>query len=175
MLCAMLGVGLLLWARLIVISNAPRTAVAGDEEPSAAAKDPITALHDHRPPRKPVHIALETQPDRDPFVISERFFPKPTPLPELTSERDKSDLQSVEDEQHVEARLTALVEQFSLDAVFSSAGMAVINGKRYRQGDRVPAVEAKDVSFMLAEVRYRAVVLTYEEHRFDLRMDRPGG
>ena len=34
--CALLVVGLLLWARLILVSNMPRTAVADDEETATA-------------------------------------------------------------------------------------------------------------------------------------------
>src|SRR5689334_841381 len=79
MLCVMVVAGLLLWARLIIVSNMPRTAVAGPEKPesgkSSESATPSAPSHNER---APVSIDLAASPDRDPFVISPAYFPKPT-------------------------------------------------------------------------------------------------
>jgi hypothetical protein len=179
-LCVMVGLGLLLWARLIVISNMPRTALA-EEEASVAAETPApqaTEVSDNRP-TCPVPVALAFIPQRDPFVISDRHFPKPTSVGDLETEPAKSGAQQAEDPKQAEARLRAqiqaLVDQFTLDAALSSASLAVIGGRTYQQGARVPAPGSEQISFTLAEVRQRSVVLVYEGRRFELKMSGPGG
>ena len=57
----------------------------------------------------------------------------------------------------------------------SSASLAVIGGKTYQQGARVPAVGGEQIFFTLAQVRQRSVVLVYEGRRFELKMSGPGG
>ena len=179
-LCVMVGLGLLLWARLIVISNMPRTAVA-DEEAPAAAQTPAPQRTEESDNRQtcPVPVALAFAPQRDPFVISDRHFPRPTSVGDLATEPAKSGAQQAEDPEQAEARLRAriqaLVDQFTLDAAMSSASLAVIGGKTYQQGARVPALGSEQIFFTLAQVRQRSVVLVYEGRRFELKMNGPGG
>jgi len=179
-LCVMVGLGLLLWARLIVISNMPRTAVA-EEETAVAADPPATS----QPPPSDKHdtgrtqVTLAERPERDPFVICSTHFPKPTSVGDLAAEAAKSSSQQAEDPEVAEARLRAriqaLVDQFTLDAAMSSADLAVIDGQTYQQGSRLPAVGDEQVVFLLEEVRQRSVVLVYEGRRFELKMSIPGG
>ena len=87
-LCAMLAMGLLLWARLIVVTNMPRQAIAVDPlAPNAAvaAETPV-----YQPRRPPLEVHLEDTPRRNPFLISRRYFPKPTPVARLTPDEGKS-------------------------------------------------------------------------------------
>ena len=70
MLAGGLLLGALLWARIIVISNPPRTAVAGEEtevvEPKVERSAGHTAAADKgRTPATPVLLARD--PQRDPF------------------------------------------------------------------------------------------------------------
>lgn len=179
-LCVMIGLGLLLWARLIVISNMPRTAVA-EEEAAVAAGPSVTpgpASSDNHGPGR-VQVALADRPERDPFIICPTHFPKPTSVGDLAAEAAKSPSQQAEDPEVVEARLRAriqaLVDQITLDAAMSSASLAVIGGQTYREGSRLPAVGDEQVVFLLEQVRQRSVVLVYEGRRFELKMSIPGG
>jgi hypothetical protein len=177
-LCAMVALGLLLWARLIVMSNMPRTAIAEDEHEaegdSTETAGPITATPP-RPERSPVAVTLDADVRHDPFAVSTDHFPKPTPLTDLTGEPDKSDPQAVEDSERIEVRLRALVDGLSLEAAMSSDGLAVINGRTVRLGQLLPGFDAESVRFRLVEVRTRSVILACEDYRFELNMDAPGG
>ncbi|MDY7108379.1 MAG: hypothetical protein SYC29_07050 [Planctomycetota bacterium] len=180
-LCVMIGLGLLLWARLIVISNMPRTAVAEEEASASASTTPATdAPHvsDNRG-GVAIPVALAERPERDPFMISAAHFPKPAPVNDLASEAEKSSSQQAEDPEAAEARLRArlqgLVDQLTLEAAMTGASLAVIDGATYRTGSSVPAGGDEQVTFLLEEVRQRSVVLVYEGRRFQLKMSRPGG
>jgi hypothetical protein len=177
-LCVMAALGLLLWARLIVMSNMPRTAIA-DEDPNAATSEPESdgpvTNQTTRRRRSPIPVALDADVRHDPFEISSAHFPKRTPVTDLHGDPDKSDPQAVEDSQRIEVRLRAMVDGLSLEAAMSSDGLAVINGRTVRLGQLLPAFESESVRFRLVEVRSRSVILTYEDYRFELNMDAPGG
>jgi hypothetical protein len=178
-LCAMVAFGLLLWARLIVMSNMPRTAIAEPDDPdlaTTAATDerPVTTAPS-RPRPAPVEVALDAAVREDPFAISPIHFPKPTPVTDLTGEADKSDAQAVEDPHQIEVRLRALVDGHTLDAAMSSNGLAVIDGRTVRLGELLPGPDDESVRFRLVEVRTRSVILAHRDYRFELNMDAPGG
>ena len=94
LLCAVAAVGLLLWGRLILTSNVPRTVVA---EPSAESVSGTSDIADLRSQRtKPTQmIELWSTPGRDPFVISPLYFPPPS-LGVNTGEVGKSGDESAE-------------------------------------------------------------------------------
>jgi len=175
-LCVMLGLGLLLWARLIVMSNMPRTAVA---DPSTHASVSVAPVLSDKP-RQVIRIALDERPERDPFVVSDAHFPKSNEPGDLPGEAGKSLAQQTEDPERAEARLRAqlraLIDRMTLDAAMHGAGLAIINGRTYRTGDRVSAADEElRVVFTLVQVQSRSVVLQYEERRFELKMTTPGG
>ncbi len=180
-LCAMLLLGMLLWGRIIVTSNLPRTAVAGEDGSSGPLTPPIgngTGTSD-KALRPPVKVTLAREPRRDPFLISARHFPRPTFVEVLPQDDPKLDPQATENtnrEQRLAEKLRALVDRFRLEAVMQVQGrpMAVINGKTYRLHSWVPAVGNDQIRFQLVEVGYRSVVLEYEDHRFKLKMNFPG-
>jgi hypothetical protein len=174
MLCGILAVGLLLWARLLIVSNIQKTAIANEEEAALAPPvDQAAELSDKDDPA-PLRIALEERPKQDPFVIASSVFP---PLRTNEPVPPKSRVKATEDPKAMETRLLAqlrqLVDGLRLDVAMSSAALAKINSKRYQIGDLVP-VEGSPVSFELIEVRHRSVVLEYEGHRFELKMNKPG-
>lgn len=179
--CAMLAVGLLLWARLIVTSNLPRTAVADDPKPPARGGslprgDAWGTSDKHE--GSPVRVELSRLPLRDPFLISAQHFPKPTPVDTLTKDQAKSQRETTENPEQAEARLIdqlrALIERFELEAVMQGRPMAVISGRTYRLLDWVPAIDNSEIRFQLVEVGHRSVVLEFEGRRFELEMEHPG-
>jgi hypothetical protein len=182
-LCAVLGIGLLLWARLIVVSQPPRTAMANEPASMPSAKN---AARNQAPPRPDkdgnssrvaVHIDLVSSPSHDPFVISRRFFPKSSQIAESPKELSKLLAQPAEEPQQIEARLLARLQanagRFRLEAAMGG-NVAVISGKTYRVGDSIPGSEDAFVSFTLVEIRQRSVILECEDHRFELQMTLPG-
>ena len=179
LLCATVALGLLLWARIIVISNPPRTAVAGrgmGGESVLPDPDASSASDNRQRPR--VRIELASLPMRDPLAISAEHFPKPTPVDELTQDQAKSDPDEAENLEQAEARLTeqlrAMVDRFDLEAVMQGRPMAVINGKTYKLHGWVAAVDNDQILFELVEVGHRSVVLECEGRRFVLKMKLPG-
>jgi hypothetical protein len=175
-LCGVLAVGLLLWARVIIITNMPRHAVADrDAEPVA-----VDDGSDTTPPAiaaESVTVTLDEVPERDPFVINPTVFPPPHSLTNLEADAGKSTEEPVEDDQQAAARLhmqlQAVVDRFSLEAVMSGS-IAVISGETFRPGDRVPASDNEQLEFLLVEVKNRSVILGYEDHRFELTIANPG-
>jgi hypothetical protein len=178
-LCAMLALGLLLWGRIIVTSNLPRTAMADED-----GLDLVPKPRNHgpgasdKPLGPPVQVRLARLPRRDPFLISAEHFPKPTPVEVLTQDDPKSGGNATENTSRTDERLIeelrALVDRFTLEAVMQGRPMAVINGKTYRLYSWIQAVGNDSIRFQLVEVGHRSVVLEYEGHRFRLRMSFPG-
>ncbi len=180
-LCATVLLGLLLWARIIVTSNLPRTAVADE---SAAASDDRSSDPERSPGvsdnrrRAPVNVQLAEFPIRDPFLISDQYFPKPTLLDVLPQDQAKLLERPAEISRDPEAlvatQLRGLVGRFTLEAVMQGRPMAIINGRTRQLGDLIPAVDNAAVRFRLVDVRHRSVVLECEGHRFELKMEPPG-
>ena len=180
-LCAAVLLGLLLWARIIVTSNLPRTAVADENAEVAGDRssdaDSAKSVSDNRP-IVPINVQMAEFPIRDPFRISDTYFPKPTLLVVLPEDQAKLLERPAEisrdSEAFVAKRLRGLVGQFTLEAVMQGRPMAVINGRTHQLGDWIPAVDNEAVRFQLVEVRYRLVVLECKGHRFELGMEPPG-
>jgi hypothetical protein len=181
LLCAMLSVGLLLWARVIVVSNIPRTAAATDgqnaTEPDERDIRAGTAITD-RHAKQPVKVRLDEAPARDPFVISTVYFPKSHFDGEINQEAAKSS--SKLDETEIELRLRRQherlrqqVQRLKLEAVMTGAELAVISGRTYRLGDDVPSNDDRSVVFELVEVKQRSVVLQSGGLVFVLEMTSP--
>jgi hypothetical protein len=176
-LCAMLLIGLLLWARIIVTSDLPRTAVAKDpaHAPDGSREGGDGADGDRGPP---VRVRLWRTPARDPLLISDKHFPKPTPVEGSDEDHPKSDGNATDDAQQAEKRRTEelwlLVGSFRLDGVMQRNPMAVINGKTYRLGSWIPAVDHEETLFQLVEIGDRSAVLECEGRKFRVSMDYPG-
>lgn len=84
--------GLLLWARLIVTSNMPRTAVADDNKFSTEAQKMLPGLapdSTDNPRSNHMQEDVPLSPIRDPFLVSDRYFPKPTLVDMLKQDRAK--------------------------------------------------------------------------------------
>jgi hypothetical protein len=86
-----LAVGLLLWARLIVITDMPRTAIADDELPGAMIKS------SDKDPAAPRAALPDVAPNRDPFAVSDAHFPDDSRISDFAAEPEKSAAQVTED------------------------------------------------------------------------------
>lgn len=179
-LCFAVGMGLLLWARLIVVNNMPRTAMATENAPASekpAAKGAKKSQPAKAAPanKTPVRIALDESPARDPFVISRKHFPSPTLTAPTDDDQAKSSQKPVDEAERtaaqLEARLHAGMSRLRLEAAMGGL-MAVINGRSYRVGDSLQ-VEG-DIVFRLEQVGQRSVTISWGDRRFELEMSSPG-
>lgn len=194
MLCAAAAVGLLLWGRLIVVSQPPRMALAGDAEETASGRSgqkksggssggeaadnsKSAKAVGSRVNRSPIAVELFAKPSHDPFVISPLYFPKPTPIAQPIQQLPKLVPEPVEDSVQVEARLVAhlraLADKMTLEAAIGNS-MAVIDGRKYRVGETIVSKAGSEYVFKLVEVRQRSVVLECEGRQLELPMATPG-
>lgn len=177
-LCVALAVALLFWARLIIISKAPRTVMAEDQAGQTTPSQEATEITPDNSTGQTLPVNLETTPGRDPFVISPQHFPRPDPVVILVPEAGKSDLETAEDPVQAAlqrtAQLQGLVDLFTLDAVMTNPPMAVIGGKTYRPGSLIPGIDNDQIRFKLLEVRQGTVILECEDRQFELKMESPG-
>lgn len=169
------AIGLLLWARLIVISRMPRQAIA--EPPAAVGTAPDVETSD-APRPSPRTVALDAQPLRDPFAVDDADFPRSTRSEESAPEASKSPTERDDLQQQSAVRreqeLRALADRFRLDAVMTGSDIAVIGDTTYRRGDVLPAVGQEQIRFELVEVKARSAVLGFENLRFEIRIADPG-
>lgn len=156
--------GLLLWARLRILTSIPKTAIA--DEPEKLVVGP--QLPKDVDPLLPAAEAGLI----DPFRIDPHTFPSSdNPMPSQASivPTQKSEKESAEvpaPEAFEAARRAA--ERFRLQSAGRGLSMAVIDGCTYRIGD---ALEGADgVKFVLLEVIEGAAVLGHGEQRIEIRM-----
>jgi len=164
-LCALLALGLLFWARIIVIKNLPRTALAEDGVAAAVApagsENSVTSENTAHVVRT---VMLDVVPPRDPFTLSEEWFPKNEEPASVSSDGPKLRSTSSEDPEQAISRLR-------LEAVMQGSPLAVISGRTYRPGDWI---EVDGLKFVLVEVHRRSVMLEHAGRHFELRLNGPG-
>jgi hypothetical protein len=158
--------GLLLWARIRILTSIPKTAIADD--PAKAPEEP-------KPPIE-LDAGLPAGGDwsLDPFRIDPSIHPKPTPAPEPKAETvaEPKVAPSSTDESPSEAidGPRRASERFRLQAAGKGLSAAVIDGRSLRVGD---ALESADgLRFTLVEVLEGAVILDCEGRRFEIRLAR---
>jgi hypothetical protein len=180
LLCAMLAIGLLLWGRIIVTSNLPRTAMANDPPGNVGTGSPTgvgTTGGPDKHVKRTVTVTLANTPNRDPLLISSEHFPKPTPVVLLGQDNPKFGPDATENEEQAAARFTEelrrLVGNLKLEGVMQDT-MAVINGKTFRLNAWIPAGKPGQALFQLSEIGHRTVTLECEGRRFRMQMKNPG-
>ena len=167
-LCALTALGLLFWARIIVINNLPRTVLAEDgvAMTSGAAGSENSATSENQADEVRV-VVLDAMPERDPFSLSSSWFPEKQEPSILSPERPKSTPPTSEDPEQAISRLR-------LEAVMQGSPMAVISGRTYRPGDWIDEEEVSRIRFFLVEVRRRSVLLEHGGRQFELSLDGSG-
>lgn len=155
--------GLLLWARIRILTNLPRTAIADDP-----LKAPETAPE---PPLLETGLEAWSESKLDPFRIDPQRFPNPTPQPPTTEiapvvEKPVVISVDVEDREAFESARRA-AERFRLQTAGRGLSTAVIDGRPYRVGD---TIEREGVRFTLLEVRDGGAVLESGDGQFELTL-----
>lgn len=162
--CALLALGFLFWARIIVIKNLPRTVMAEDGQ-ALVSGDPKFDRNEASDNNGSLvrSIELDLDPERDPFRINDAYFPGQEKHATESAEVRKSALSTPDPE--------LAISRLHLEAVMQGNPMAVISGRTYRPGDLIDADGPNPVRFALVEVRRRSVLLEHDGREYELRLD----
>ncbi|MDG2055349.1 MAG: hypothetical protein P8J86_11655 [Phycisphaerales bacterium] len=168
LLCSLTLVGLLLWSRIIVISQMPRSVIADDPSiASAMDSDSPDLRKSDNPTKVAVLVHLADIPDRDPFTINGHFLELSGQNANSLQEPRKSGALGAEDPERT-------VASFQLEAVMQRPAMAIINGMTLRIGDEVMGPTDSAYRFRLVSVSRRSAVLEWGGKNFELSMSGPG-
>lgn len=166
-LCVLAIAVLLFWARLLIVSRIEKTAYA---DTTANVPDEDAEGMSDRRVYPVIRVAMDDRPTRDPFVISDWYFPKTTEVDPNPPDLSKTSIDVPEDPEVIRARrrerFQSLVDDLTLNAVLQE-GVAVIDDETYRLDEQVPGGE---LLFRLVELRQRSVVLEIEGEQFELNM-----
>ncbi|MGA1224348.1 MAG: hypothetical protein ACO31E_07260 [Phycisphaerales bacterium] len=160
--------GLLLWARLRILTSIPKTAIADDPANTQAEEKPPVELETGLPGMGSVLIDPF---DTDPHTPTSSDSPNPSHasiVPTQKSDDDSTEVQALEE---VEAARRA-TERFRLQSAGRGLSMAVIDGRTYRIGDTLEGANGR--RFVLREVLEGAAVLEHGGERFEIRMPGAG-
>lgn len=156
--------GLLLWARIRILTSIPKTAIADDP---ANAPEVVEV-----PPEIETGLPSAGRSTADPFRIDPSRLPTsnepPAPAPE-PEPQPKSPGPSA-DERRLEAIETArrASERFRLQSAGKGLAFAVIDGRTYRVGDPIESDEG--TTFTLLEVREGSALLGHSDGIFEIRL-----
>ncbi len=162
--------GLLLWARIRILTSLPKTAIADD--PTTVNKGP--ELVPDLDPGLPTTLEFRS----DPFWIDPHIYPNPmfaVPNATILDALPKAEPIAVEDTRGLDiAAAREAAERFRLQSAGRGLSMAVIDGRMYRIGDALEG--AGDMRFVLTEVLEGRVVLECDGEHFELFLNgRQGG
>jgi hypothetical protein len=163
--------GLLLWARIRLLTNIPRTAMATESEETLASIPAPPAFPDLPNSDLPVPGL------RDPLAISPRHFPRADRPQALTETSSKSGLGTVDDEGRAAAvlreRLAGVVGRLRVQGLVPGRGVALIDGRVRRIGESFPAT-VDGTTVRLVAVEQSMVVVECGGLEFDIRLDGGG-
>ena len=154
--CSLLLIGLLLWARIIVIARPPRTAIADETTVSTIA---ASVASDNSKMTFPIY--LDRDPIRDPFHVSSEAFPLP--------------VQATDNVMGNRLHNTNNSEQQSISALQLEAIMGelvMIDSRVFHVGDVVSMPTARD-TLILVEVHRRSVIISAGDRRYELMIASP--
>lgn len=161
--------GLLLWARIKILTNIPRTAIA---EPDGGAPVLVRERPDLAEPQE---LRVPGRPATDPFRIDDTVFPVPAPPAETSRTGAKAtagNAEEVDPAQVRERERAAMAASFRVQAAGQGMEIAVVGGRTLRVGQ---SIEGSDgTAFRLVEVRGDGVVLECEGTRYEVTIARPG-
>ena len=159
--------GLLLWARIKLLTSIPRTAMAVEAETVVADANPVEAF-----PDLPPAIAERGAP-RDPFRISGLHFPNAGQNTAETRFEDKSASRGVEVEDreasHRRDRIASIAARLEVQGLMPGRGIALIGGRVLRAGESFPG-DVDGTAFRLVSVEESSVVVESDGFEFDIRL-----
>ncbi|MBC8203473.1 MAG: hypothetical protein H8E91_06550 [Planctomycetes bacterium] len=154
--CGLLLVGLLLWARIIVIARPPRTAIADETVATTIASNIASDNHKATFP-----IWLDHEPNRNPFHVSNEAFPVET------QSTDNVTVQAVNNGNDAEQQAISALQ---LEAIMGD--LAMIDGRVIHVGDVVSTTSMTD-PLTLVKVNRRSVIISAGDRRYELTIASP--
>jgi hypothetical protein len=161
--------GLLLWARIKILTNIPRTAIAdpGDGAPVLVRNRPDLA--------EPQELRVPGRPATDPFRIDDTAFPIPERPAETSPRGAKAaggNAEEIDPSAVRERERAAMAAAFRVQAAGEGMGIAVIDGRTVKVGQ---SIDGRDgTAFRLVAVRGEGVVLECEGTSYEVTIARPG-
>jgi hypothetical protein len=163
--------GLLLWARIRILTSLPKTAIADDPTARAGSEKPET------PSEFDPGLGTSNEIRMDPFWIDPHTFPKLTPSPKVEAPSEpppKVEPPSADEAKRDESQAAAKeAEQFRLQSAGKGLSIAVIDGRAYRIGDVLEGVDGR--RFTLVEVCESAAFVEWNGERFEIRLRTSSG
>ncbi len=178
-MCVLAVVGLLLWARLLLLNDVPRTGLA---EPNETTLDTTTGTSEtnatgkaNRPSIESasvVYLDASTELARNFFKVPEAMFPQTEQATPVDDTTPKSQTDTPEDPVEAERLRVGGIEAEAASLrlgslILGAAPAAVINDRVVREGGQVDG-------FVLERVLKRSVILIKDQVRVELKMDTPG-
>lgn len=164
--------GLLLWARIRLLTSIPRTAMATESDEIVANSTPATPAFPDLP-----EAALPASGVRDPFATSSRHFPNSTIPQGLSESTPKSAAGPADDETRAASvlreRLAGIVGRLRVQGLVPGRGVALIDGRVRRVGESFPAA-VDGTTVRLVAVERSMVVVECGDLEFDIRLDGGG-
>jgi len=178
-MCVLGVVGLLLWARLLLLNDVPRTGLAEPVKDAASIAGTTSETKEPGKTDRPsiesapiVYLDASTQLARNFFAAPKSMFPQTEQAAPVHDVTPKSQTDTPEDPVEAEHRRVAAIEALAsklhLDSlILGNAPAAVINNRVVREGGQVDG-------FVLERVPKRSVILAKDRVRVELKMDTPG-
>lgn len=154
--CSLLLIGLLLWARIIVIARPPRTAIADEVTVASGAANVASDNH-----KVNIPIWLDRDPSRDPFYVSSEAFPINTVGTDNVSVYPVNN--SNDNEQQS-------ISALQLEAIMGE--LVLIGGKVFKVGEVVSTQSARD-PLTIVEVHSRSVIISAGDRRYEVMIASP--
>ena len=158
--------GLLFWARLRLLTDLPRTAMA-TEDPQAVAIAPPPAF-----PKRPV-VGFDTASGRDPlrrmsYDSSNATNEAPNSLPAMNTSVAESENGSWNAVRRQEVE--GIVNRLRLQGLITGRAIAIIDGRTYRLGEQLEMEATEGELLTLRSVGRNSVVVEVDGVEFMLRL-----
>ena len=158
--------GLLFWARLRLLTDLPRTALATDGEKK------VVVMPTEEFPELP-DVGFDMAANRDPLRISPHHFPRAngqsgaggigTKL--ATDEADKPEWRLTR-----RSYLTSLVKKIRLQALITGKSIAIMDDRTYRVGELIESEAMEGEQITLQSVGRNSVVVEVDGLEFEIRL-----
>ena len=158
--------GLLFWARLRLLTDLPRTALATEEAKTVVVVPPVEF------PELP-DVGFDGDSSRDPLRISPHHFPRANGEHAGTANSAKSDPDGADNPHWRMTRrsyLTSLVEKIRLQALITGKSIAIIDDRTYRVGELLDSEAMEGEQVTLQSVGRNSVIVEVDGFEFEIRL-----
>jgi hypothetical protein len=156
--------GLLLWARLRLLTKQPRTAMANPEE----TRNVIVEVPERFPDLQ--DIGFDESASRDPFLFNPKYFPTLTQSSVPQGFERKSQGQSVDPKGARNRHLIGIVRKFRVQALIAGKSIAIIDDRTYRVGDLLDFERTDGEYITLRSVGRNSVTVEVDGQEFEIRL-----